>query len=52
MEKGGWERGDQPPRTEVTEDKRRERERDRKERWEVGRAPLKGNLVNEHRWCS
>lgn len=49
-ETGLWEQEQQKRRGRETErDKERQRE---KERWELGRALLKGNVVNVHRRCS
>ena len=49
MGKGGRERGHWPL---GIEEKERDRQTQRKEGWEVGRALLKGNVVNVHRGCS
>lgn len=55
--KGDWSLGTGTAEEKGERDRERDKERDRdrqteKERWELGRALLKGNVVNVHRRCS
>lgn len=57
METASWDRSSRREKGEGTERQAEKQgwgtDRQRKrEGWEVGRVPLKGNIVSVHRWCS